>query len=42
MTDIMISLLENPMERIILGNAIEVLKELPAESIIKFQTIDSR
>ena len=33
MTDIMISLLEKPMERIILGNAIEVLKELPAESI---------
>lgn len=31
--DIMISLLEKPMERIILGNAIEVLKELPAESI---------
>ena len=29
----MISLLEKPMERIILGNAIEVLKELPAESI---------
>lgn len=29
----MISLLEKPMERIILGNTIEVLKELPAESI---------